>query len=218
MARSTPSAAIPARSGASTSRGWRCSPRPSRTRRTSRSPSWSGSGSSRRGGRRKTIFCTNLPAPAGPSRGTARSGQRRAPPAGGALPPRPGPGGGGGPYPRGGVRGWGPGGAAPACPACAEPLKPDVVFFGELLPPEAIARATEVARRAGLLLVVGSSLEVYPVAGLPEETLAAGGELAIVNRGPTSYDPGATVHIEGSAGEVLPAVVELLRGEDAQQP
>jgi NAD-dependent deacetylase len=107
---------------------------------------------------------------------------------------------------------------APACPACGELLKPDVVFFGELLPPEAIARATELARRAGLLLVVGSSLEVYPVAALPEETLAAGGELAIVNRGGTSYDPRATVHIEGSAGDVLPAIVELLRGEDAQQP
>ena len=59
--------------------------------------------------------------------------------------------------------------------------------------------------RRGLLLVVGSALEVYPVAGLPEETLAAGGTLAIVNRGPTPYDARATLRVDGSAGEVLAA-------------
>jgi NAD-dependent deacetylase len=100
---------------------------------------------------------------------------------------------------------------APACPACGRLLKPDVVFFGELLPPDAIDRAYELARGAGLLLVVGSALEVYPVAALPEETLAAGGELAIVNRAPTGWDARASLTIEGSAGEVLPAVVERLR-------
>jgi NAD-dependent deacetylase len=100
---------------------------------------------------------------------------------------------------------------APACPSCGRLLKPDVVFFGELLPVEAIERATELARAAGLLLVVGSALEVYPVAGLPEETLAAGGALAIVNRGPTPYDAQATLRIEGSAGEVLAAVADALR-------
>ncbi|HEY7018452.1 MAG TPA: NAD-dependent deacylase [Gaiellaceae bacterium] len=99
---------------------------------------------------------------------------------------------------------------APACPACGELLKPDVVFFGELLPPEAIERATELARRARLLLVVGSSLEVFPVAALPAETIDAGGELAIVNRGPTQYDSQAALRIDGSAGEVLPAVLEAL--------
>jgi NAD-dependent deacetylase len=64
-------------------------------------------------------------------------------------------------------------------------------------------RASELARTAELLLVVGSALEVYPVAGLPEETLAAGGRLAIVNRGPTPYDARAALRIDGSAGEVL---------------
>src|SRR4051794_2234950 len=54
---------------------------------------------------------------------------------------------------------------APACPSCGAILKPDVVFFGELLPAEAIERASELARAAALLLVVGSALEVYPVAG-----------------------------------------------------
>jgi NAD-dependent deacetylase len=96
---------------------------------------------------------------------------------------------------------------APACPACGEILKPDVVFFGELLPADAIERATELARRARLLLVVGSALEVHPVAGLPLETLAAGGELAIVNRGPTALDNEASIRIDGAAGELLPQVV-----------
>ena len=106
---------------------------------------------------------------------------------------------------------------APACPACGVLLKPDVVFFGELLPAEAIDRAFGLARRARLLLVVGSALEVHPVAGLPLETLGAGGELAIVNRGPTAYDARASLRVEGSAGEVLPAVVEALRREQPQQ-
>ena len=99
---------------------------------------------------------------------------------------------------------------APVCPACGEIVKPDVVFFGELLPPEAIDRAYKLARAAALMLVVGSALEVYPIAGLPEETLAAGGKLAIVNRGPTPYDGRANLRIDGNAGEVLPAVVAAL--------
>jgi NAD-dependent deacetylase len=99
---------------------------------------------------------------------------------------------------------------APSCPACGRVLKPDVVFFGELLPVEAIDRATELARAAALLLVVGSALEVYPVAGLPLETLAAGGMLAIVNQGPTPFDAEAALRIDGAAGEVLPEVVAAL--------
>jgi NAD-dependent deacetylase len=106
---------------------------------------------------------------------------------------------------------------APACPDCGELLKPDVVFFGELLAAEAIERAFELARRARLLLVVGSALEVHPVAGLPRETLGAGGELAIVNHGRTPYDAQAALRIQASAGEVLPPVVEALRREQSQQ-
>jgi NAD-dependent protein deacetylase/lipoamidase len=77
------------------------------------------------------------------------------------------------------------------------------VMFGELLPETAMARAVELARAAGLLLVVGSTLEVYPVAGLPDETLASGGALAIVNRGPTAYDGRADLKVDGGAGETL---------------
>ena len=91
-------------------------------------------------------------------------------------------------------------------------LKPDVVMFGELLPAAAIARATQLAAGARLLLVVGSSLEVYPVAGLPLETLAAGGSLAIVNRGVTQFDRCASVTIDAGAGETLRAVAAGLPG------
>jgi NAD-dependent protein deacetylase/lipoamidase len=98
----------------------------------------------------------------------------------------------------------------PHCERCGAVLKPDVVMFGELLPEEAIDRAFELARRAGLFLVVGSSLEVYPVAGLPDEALAAGAALAIVNRGPTPYDSRADLKIDDGAGETLSAAMRLL--------
>jgi NAD-dependent deacetylase len=98
----------------------------------------------------------------------------------------------------------------PRCERCGAVLKPDVVMFGELLPEVALERAFELARRAALFLVVGSSLEVYPVAGLPEEALAAGATLAIVNKGPTAYDRRADLKIDGSAAETLSAVAATL--------
>jgi NAD-dependent deacetylase len=98
----------------------------------------------------------------------------------------------------------------PTCPRCGRILKPDVVMFGELLPEAEIARATQLAATAGVLLVVGSSLEVYPVAGLPLETLAAGGSLAIVNRGSTPFDARASVTIDGGAGAALHALADAL--------
>jgi NAD-dependent deacetylase len=100
---------------------------------------------------------------------------------------------------------------APPCPRCGEVLKPGVVMFGELLPEQEIDRAFELATVAGLLLVVGSSLEVHPVAGLPDTTLAAGGEVAIVNRGPTPYDRVAAITVDAAAGETLSAVAAELR-------
>ena len=99
---------------------------------------------------------------------------------------------------------------APTCPRCGAVLKPDVVMFGELLPPDAIERATELVRQAGLFLVVGSSLEVHPVAGLPDEAAAAGVAVAILNRGPTPFDHLASVRIDGAAGETLSELAEAL--------
>jgi NAD-dependent deacetylase len=99
---------------------------------------------------------------------------------------------------------------APACPRCGRILKPGVVMFGELLPVEAIERAARLAGEANLMLVVGSSLEVHPVASLPDVTLGAGGTLVIVNRGGTPFDARATVVVDGSAGETLTALLDLL--------
>jgi len=98
----------------------------------------------------------------------------------------------------------------PLCADCGAVLKPDVVMFGELLSAAAIDRATALAQNAALLLVVGSSLEVWPVAGLPEETLMHGGRLAIVNREPTPYDVRATLALHGSAGEILDECVRTM--------
>jgi NAD-dependent deacetylase len=97
----------------------------------------------------------------------------------------------------------------PRC-TCGSVLKPGVVMFGELLDAASIERAFQLAREASLLLVVGSTLEVQPVAGLPWETVTAGGEVAIVNLGPTAFDHRATLKLDGKAGEVLRAVVQLL--------
>jgi NAD-dependent deacetylase len=95
---------------------------------------------------------------------------------------------------------------APLCAQCGEILKPGVTLFGELLPPGAMERATELARGAGLLLVVGSSLEVWPVAGLPLEARA----YAIVNRGPTALDDRALLKIDGAAGATLSGLLDAL--------
>ena len=101
-------------------------------------------------------------------------------------------------------------GGAPPCPRCGAILKPDVVMFGEPMPEVEIDSAFALARAAALLLVVGSSLEVWPVAGLPQETLDAGGAVAIVNRGPTPYDGRAVLKSDGAASEVLEAAVAAL--------
>lgn len=96
------------------------------------------------------------------------------------------------------------------CRACGGPVKPDVVLFGELLPEEAMARATELAEGADLMLCVGSSLAVHPVAGLPQLTLERGGALAIVTKGETPYDRDAELKLEGEVDEELAALVDAL--------
>jgi NAD-dependent deacetylase len=100
--------------------------------------------------------------------------------------------------------------AVPRCTSCGQVLKPGVVMFGELLDSDSIDRAFKLARETKLLLVVGSTLEVQPVAGLPWETVTAGGEVAIVNLGPTAFDARAALRIDGKAGETLRALVEEL--------
>jgi NAD-dependent deacetylase len=102
------------------------------------------------------------------------------------------------------------GDGAPECPACIAPLKPDVVLFGELLPALAMAEAEQLAREADLMICVGSSLTVHPAAGLPQLTLDAGGQLAIVTEGATSLDDRAAVRLSGDVIAELEAVAAAL--------
>jgi len=97
----------------------------------------------------------------------------------------------------------------PRC-ECGATLKPDVVLFGEYLPVDAMLRAEELASTADLMLCIGSSLEVYPVAALPEMTLDAGGKLAILTLGRTPFDSRATIRCGGDVVDELEAVLAAL--------
>jgi len=99
----------------------------------------------------------------------------------------------------------------PSCPACGGRfLKPTVVLFGESLPMEALHEAQSLAMTADVVLIVGSSLQVYPAAGIPRLALEHGAELAIVNAEPTPFDDRAAVVIHGKAGEVLPQMLSRI--------
>jgi NAD-dependent deacetylase len=95
----------------------------------------------------------------------------------------------------------------PDCPACHGVLKPAAVFFGEPLPVGVLQAATECARTCDLMLVIGSTLVVYPAAYMPSYALEAGARLIIINMSPTPLDREANVLIRGKAGEVMPLVV-----------
>lgn len=96
----------------------------------------------------------------------------------------------------------------PRCHACGELLRPDVVWFGESLPPAVLERSFEAAGRAEVALVVGTSAAVQPAASLPLATLEAGGDLIEVNPDPTPLSGRASVRLRGPAGTVLPDLVE----------
>jgi len=96
-------------------------------------------------------------------------------------------------------------GGIPRCPACGDAMKPDIVFFGEALPERVYSEAVREARMADLMLVLGSSLVVYPAAGIPELTVESGGTLAIVNDQPTALDGRARLRFD-DLGSVFAAL------------
>ncbi len=96
----------------------------------------------------------------------------------------------------------------PPCPRCGGLMKPDVILFGELLPPEALTQAQEAAMQADVMLVAGSSLEVMPAADLPRLTRRSGGKLIIVNLGGTTADHLAEVLIRGDVADILPRIAQ----------
>lgn len=98
-----------------------------------------------------------------------------------------------------------------ACERCQGILKPDAVFFGEDLPEETLANATNNSRNCDILIVIGSSLVVYPAAYMPLYAKEAGAKLVIINNTPTPYDGIADIVINDSAGEVMARIVEKVK-------
>lgn len=94
---------------------------------------------------------------------------------------------------------------------CGGVIKPDVVFFGEPLPEEALFRAKQSASQADLCIVMGSSLYVYPAAYLPQLTVINRGKLIIVNKGRTGLDDMAYMKFELDVKDFSRQVIELLK-------
>jgi NAD-dependent deacetylase len=100
-------------------------------------------------------------------------------------------------------------GGMPVCPRCGGVLKPAITFFGESLPAEALRDAGDEAQKADLMLILGTSLTVYPAASLPDYTLRNGGRIVIVNNMPTPLD-GRAVQRFDDLGRVFEGLGELL--------
>src|SRR3546814_10007391 len=96
----------------------------------------------------------------------------------------------------------------PACRSCGGILKTATISFGQGLVAHDLARADAAARRADVLLAVGTTLGVYPIANVVPLAKAHGSSVVIVNGGPTEMDDLADVRIEGSISAVLPALVD----------
>ena len=99
----------------------------------------------------------------------------------------------------------------PRCQGCGSTLlKPTVVLFGEAMPAAAVQEAFDLASQSDVVLVVGSSLVVYPAADVPLVALRAGARMIVVNAEPTPFDRFASVVIHGRSGEVLPMIAQLV--------
>ncbi len=99
---------------------------------------------------------------------------------------------------------------APVCEACEGCLKPNAVFFGEMLPADALSKADELVANCDLLLILGSSLVVYPAALYPRKALTKGVKLAILNIQETDIDDESEVVIHDKIGEIFPKIVDLV--------
>jgi NAD-dependent deacetylase len=105
------------------------------------------------------------------------------------------------------------GGAAPRCSSCGGLIRPDVVWFGELLPTQAFAQAEAAARRCQVFLCVGTSSVVYPAASLPYLALEHGAYVVEINLEPTELSGRAHESLLGKSGEILPQVLSSLSQE-----
>jgi len=107
---------------------------------------------------------------------------------------------------------WESGTADPECLRCGGILKTKVVYFGEELPPQATSRAWDMAERADAVVVIGSTLSVYPAAFIPLAVVESGNPMVIINQGPTDHDFRAAALVDGAAASVVPDLVERIAG------
>lgn len=98
----------------------------------------------------------------------------------------------------------------PVCPSCGAALRPDVVWFGEMLPPAALESASDASRKSDVFLSVGTSSLVYPAAKLPYEALENGATLVEINPDETPLASYADHALRGPAGDVLPRLIREL--------
>ena len=100
--------------------------------------------------------------------------------------------------------------SVPYCPACGAPIKPDVILFGEQLPYQAFNAAESELRKADLMIVIGSSLEVAPAGDMPLFARRHGAKLIIINLDPTPIDSMANIVLNARAAETMTAIVQQL--------
>lgn len=100
---------------------------------------------------------------------------------------------------------------APPCPYCGDMVRPDVVWYGEILPSQALQRAFEVASGCDVMLVVGTSGIVHPAASLPHRARQMGAAVIEVNPVTSLITPIADLFLKGPSGQVLPQLVAALR-------
>jgi NAD-dependent deacetylase len=99
-------------------------------------------------------------------------------------------------------------GKMPRCPGCGALLKPDVILFGEQLPQKTVYEAQQEVRRCDLVIVIGSSLEVLPVAGLPMQAIDQGAHLIIINNSPTYINVRADIVMPEDVAKIIPAIAD----------
>jgi len=100
-------------------------------------------------------------------------------------------------------------GRPPRCPQCGNPVRPAVIWFGEMLPEDALRQAEQAASRCDVMLVVGTAGAVYPAAGLAHQARAVGAQVIIVNPHPSELDELAHLRLAGSAAQVLPRLLDF---------
>lgn len=101
----------------------------------------------------------------------------------------------------------------PHCPKCGEIMRPDVVWFGEPLPSRAINRALEEAKKADLILVIGTSGVVYPAGLIPHIVKEYGGKVIEINLEQSNITPIVDIFLRGKAGIILPKIIALIERE-----